>query len=69
MGIVCVVSTQDAHEGGREGEAQRTGRELQVNKYIQRHYSEIVGRRRINAPTFDEVRKDLAQAYAPVFEA
>jgi hypothetical protein len=37
---------------------------------IQRYYSGIVGKRRVNAPTITEAKRDLAAGtYLPLFEA
>ena len=36
---------------------------------VQRFYNGIVQARRLNAPTYTEAAKDLAQAYVPVYEA
>ena len=37
---------------------------------IERYYSEIVRRRRLNAPTFKEAARDLeARSYLPLYDA
>jgi hypothetical protein len=37
------------------------------NEHIQRYYSAVVSKRRLNGPSYDEAAKDLALANAMIF--